>query len=290
MKKKKLLKKLIETLQADAARLRQERADVHDKEKREEEAARDQSSRTFQLLTALLPTVLPIFAPSLSGHGGRPCGCAGSEHEQGEISPDAMRDIVDRVTEVPPSSTSNEDIHRRMVDFFLKELALSQECMCVQIDLFASGDNAVNLPMMTRVRSEDPTPFFDRDKLEELVTAIIAMSQKYADALGGLHRFEVRTTQRLGGRRAHAFRLAAQDHAKNDPSVLERVRERMSRMFGGFDKIEMTKGGKETPLSILIAELGKSLSPAQIAQIQSTLSMPQQMLLMEAMSVAKAVS
>ncbi len=95
MKKKKLLKKLIETLQADAARMRQERADVHDEEKREEEAARDQSSRMFQLLTALLPTVLPILAPSLSGHGGRPCGCARSGHGQGEISPDAMRDIVD---------------------------------------------------------------------------------------------------------------------------------------------------------------------------------------------------
>jgi hypothetical protein len=47
-------------------------------------------------------------------------------------------------------------------------------------------------------------------------------------------------------------------------------------------------GGKETPLSILISELGKSLTSEQIIQIRSTLSMEQQMLLMEAMQVAQS--
>jgi hypothetical protein len=51
---------------------------------------------------------------------------------------------------------------------------------------------------------------------------------------------------------------------------------------------EAMEGGKATPLSMLISELGKSLTPPQIKQITAALSMEQQMLLMEAMRVAQA--
>lgn len=45
--------------------------------------------------------------------------------------------------------------------------------------------------------------------------------------------------------------------------------------------------GAPTPLSILVSELGKSLTPAQIAKIAQSLSMEQQMLFAEAMKTAQ---
>ncbi len=272
----------------------------------------------------------------------------------------------------------SEDIHRKLVAFLAAQFGRTEGRMCTRLDLVAAGHGgAAGTPLGTWARAESPELFAELGKIEELATAIVAQSQDHADTFGtGFHRFEVRTTQHLGAKLAHAFSLNAggdvegtsnagyeppnatgamaqqmrhteiymrtqltlvqttigtlerQNRSLNEECVqlreerrahlaeLEEARsnkdardyemsmglaadERKNQAVGKVLQLlpvlatkflgkEAMGDGKETPLSILIAELGKSLSPAQIAQIQSTLSMPQQMLLMEAMRVAQA--
>lgn len=103
---------------------------------------------------------------------------------------------------------SSEDLHRQIVGFLAGEFARVENRSCIQLDLVSAQPGMKGDGIRTWDRKEAPDVFEGKGAIENLATEIIKLAEEHADSYGsGNHRFELRTTQYLGGRQRTAFRI-----------------------------------------------------------------------------------
>jgi len=103
---------------------------------------------------------------------------------------------------------SGEDLHRQIVGFLAGEFARAENRSCIQLDLVSAQPGMKGDGIRTWDRKESPDVFEGQGAVENLATEIIRIAEEHAESYGGgNHRFELRTTQYLGGRQRTAFRI-----------------------------------------------------------------------------------
>jgi len=102
----------------------------------------------------------------------------------------------------------SEDIHRKLVEFMSREFARTEGRQCNLFELISAQAGMRPDAIRTWDRKEHPEVFEGLANIEALATEISRMAEEHAESFGGgSHRFEVRTSQHLGGRQKMSFRI-----------------------------------------------------------------------------------
>lgn len=108
----------------------------------------------------------------------------------------------------------SEDIHRRIVEFLSREFARAEGRQCILLELTPAQPGMRGDPIRTWDRREQPEIFDGLANIESMATEICKLAEEHAESFGGgSHRFEVRTSQHLGGRQKTSFRIRVESDA-----------------------------------------------------------------------------
>lgn len=102
----------------------------------------------------------------------------------------------------------SEELHARVVTFLRAEFARMEGKACARIDLVHAPQGQRPDPIRSWDRKETPDLFDDLSSIETLSSEILQMAVEHAETFGsGNHRYELKTTQALGGRSKVGFRI-----------------------------------------------------------------------------------
>ena len=102
----------------------------------------------------------------------------------------------------------SEEIHARIVNFLRTEFARMEGRACARIDLVHAPQGQRPDPIRPWDRKESPELFEDLSSIETLSSEILQIALEHAETFGsGNHRYEIKTTQVLGGRAKVGFRI-----------------------------------------------------------------------------------
>lgn len=101
----------------------------------------------------------------------------------------------------------SEEIHTKIVRFLTEEANRELGRSLVALELAAAQPGMAGSSQQTWYRTEEPDLFEGQAQLEGLASKIIQIAEEYARDIGGAQRFELRTTQHLGGKRRTSFRI-----------------------------------------------------------------------------------
>ena len=101
----------------------------------------------------------------------------------------------------------SEENHRKIVAFIGEELARGENRTLTSLELVSAPPSSRGSSLQTWDRASDPDAFAGQAQVEGLASKILEIAEGYARDLGGVQRFEIKTTQHMGGRRKMSFRV-----------------------------------------------------------------------------------